>query len=149
MGDCDFKVYQVDKDFGEVMYQAFWQPVSIVKMTFESLYRAVRGEYGWKAVSGPVGVGEQIKEVITATRSFGDTVISLVLMAVLISVSLGICNLLPIPVLDGGHLLFYVIELIRGKPLKPKTETAVNTVFMILLLGFMLFVTVKDIVGLF
>ena len=149
MGDCDFKVYQVDKDFGEVMYQAFWQPVSIVKMTFESLYRAVRGEYGWKAVSGPVGVGEQIKEVITATRSFGDTVISLVLMAVLISVSLGICNLLPIPVLDGGHLLFYVIELIRGKPLKPKTETAINTVFMILLLGFMLFVTVKDIVGLF
>ncbi|MBO4501719.1 MAG: RIP metalloprotease RseP [Clostridia bacterium] len=149
MGDCDFKVYQVDKDFGEVMYQAFWQPVSIVKMTFESLYRALRSEYGWKAVSGPVGVGEQIKEVITATRSFGDTVISLVLMAVLISVSLGICNLLPIPVLDGGHVLFYVIELIRGKPLKPKTETVINTVFMVLLLGFMLFVTVKDIVGLF
>ncbi|MBQ6043586.1 MAG: site-2 protease family protein [Clostridia bacterium] len=149
MGDIDFKVYAANKTFGEVLHQAFWQPVSIVKMTIESLFRAVRGEYGWAAVSGPVGVGEQIGEVISATRNFGDTIISLVMMAVLISVSLGIFNLLPIPVLDGGHILFYVIELIRGKPMKPKTEAAINTAFMILLLGFMLFVTVKDVVGLF
>ena len=149
MGSCDFMVYCVDKDFGEVMYQSFWQPVSIVKMTVESLYRAVRGEYGWKAVSGPVGVGEQIGEVLSATENIGDTVISLVMMAVLISVSLGICNLLPLPVLDGGHILFYLIEIVRGKPLKPRTETVINAVFTVLLLGFMLFVTVKDIVGLF
>ncbi len=149
MGSCDFMVYAAEKTFGEVLHQSFWQPVSIVKMTVESLFRAIRGEYGWQAVSGPVGVGEQIGEVISATRSFGDTVISLVMMAVLISVSLGICNLLPLPVLDGGHILLYVIELIRGKPLNPRTETAINAVFMVLLLGFMLFVTVKDIVGLF
>ena len=83
------------------------------------------------------------------TRGHNGNIISLVMMAVLISVSLGICNLLPIPVLDGGHILFYVIELIRGKPMKPKTEAAINTAFMILLLGFMLFITVKDVVGLF
>ncbi len=149
MGTIDFTIYRVEKDFGEVMYQAFWQPVSFLKSTIESLVRTFSGQYGWEAVSGPVGVGEQIGEIVEMSEDIGETVVNLSTMAVLISVSLGICNLLPLPVLDGGRVVIYLIEAIRRKPLNPKLESAVSAACMILLLGFMLFITIKDVVGLF
>lgn len=149
MGDIDFSIYRVEKDFGEVMYQAFWQPISMLKMTFESLWRTIAGQYGVEVVSGPVGVGQQIGEVVKQSDGIGDTVLNLATLAVLISMSLGLCNLLPLPVLDGGRAVIYIIEAIRGKPLNPKVESAVSTVCMLLLLGLMLFITIKDVVGLF
>ncbi|MDD4124833.1 MAG: site-2 protease family protein [Eubacteriales bacterium] len=149
MGDMDFYIYPLDKTFGEVLHQSFYWPISIIDMTVESLVRTFKGEYGWKAVSGPVGVGEQIDNVINNSGEFSDTVRNLSLMTVLISVSLGICNLLPIPVLDGGHLFFYLIEAIRRKPLNQKVEAGINAVFMIILLGLMALIAFKDILGLF
>ena len=149
MGSIDFSIYRVDKTFGEVMYQAFWQPVSFLKSTFESLWRTLAGQYGWEAVSGPVGVGEQIGEIVDVSEGIGETVVNLATMAVLISISLGLCNLLPLPVLDGGRAVIYIIEAIRRKPLNPKVEAGISTVCMVLLLGLMLFITIKDVVGLF
>ena len=107
MGSIDFSIYRVDKTFGEVMYQAFWQPVSFLKSTFESLWRTLAGQYGWEAVSGPVGVGEQIGEIVDVSEGIGETVVNLATMAVLISVSLGLCNLLPLPVL--AMMLIYTL----------------------------------------
>lgn len=149
MGTLDFRVFPLEKTFGAVMRQSFYWPVSIIDMTVESLVRTVKGEFGWEAVSGPVGVGEQIGEVITRSEKFSDTVRNLALMTVLISVSLGVCNLLPIPVLDGGRVLFYLIEAVRRKPMNRKLEAGINAVFMILLLGFMALVAFKDVLGLF
>lgn len=149
MGDIDFLPQYTNKTFGNVVYNAFWQSYSTIRMTYESLFRTVKGEYGMDAVSGPIGIGSQVEDVISGSKDMYVTCMNLLSMAMLISVSLGIMNLLPIPVLDGGHLLFYIIEAIRRKPLSEKTQMAVNAVFMVLLFGFMIFVSLKDIFSLF
>ena len=71
------------------------------------------------------------------------------LMIALISINLGIMNLLPFPALDGGRILLLFIEAIRRKPLSPKVEMAMNGVGLMILMGLMLVVTLKDIIGLF
>ncbi|NLN55258.1 MAG: site-2 protease family protein [Clostridiales bacterium] len=149
MGDIDFYIDALDKTPGEVLYQSFYWPISIIDMTVESLIRTFKGEYGWEAVSGPIGVGEQVGDVIKHGAKFTDTIRNLALITVIISISLGICNLIPIPVLDGGHLLFFLIEAIRRKPINRKVHAVINAVFMILLLGFMAVIALKDILGLF
>ncbi|MPM28524.1 Regulator of sigma-W protease RasP [bioreactor metagenome] len=69
-------------------------------------------------------------------------------LMVLISASLGIMNLLPIPALDGGRLLFMVIEVVRGKAVPPEKEGMVHFVGLILLFGLMIFLTYNDIANL-
>ena len=76
-------------------------------------------------------------------------IINLVYIGAVISLNLGILNLLPIPALDGGRLLFLLIEAIRGKKMDPNKEGMIHTAGLMLLLGFMLFVTYKDILKLF
>ena len=148
-GAMDFKVYGVEKTFFGVIREAFWQSYSTIYMTFDSLVDTLSGRYGIDAVGGPVAVGGEIDQTIKQSESFAETLLNLGTLAVMISVSLGIFNLLPIPVLDGGRLLFYIIEAIRRKPLNPKYEQAVSAVFTVLLFGLMAFVLIKDIAGLF
>ena len=144
MGDIDFLPVYTGKTFGNVMYNAFWQSYSSVRMTYESLYRTIRGEYGMDAVSGPIGIGGEVEHIISDSQSTYVTLMNLLSLAMLISVSLGIMNLLPIPVLDGGHLLFFIIEAIRRKPLSEKAQAVINGVFMVILFGFMILVAFKD-----
>ncbi|MBR5286355.1 MAG: site-2 protease family protein [Clostridia bacterium] len=148
-GTMDFRVFGEEKTFGGVMREAFWQSYATVYMTFDSLVDTFTGRYGIDAVGGPVAVGGEINDAIEQSDGFADTLLTISTMVVMISVSLGIFNLLPIPVLDGGRLLFYIIEAIRRKPLDPKYERAVSAVFTVLLLGLMAFVLIKDIAGLF
>jgi len=148
-GRIDFAVYIKEKTVGTVMQEAFWQATSTVYMTVDSLIDTFTGRYGIEAVGGPVAVGGEIDQTIKNSRDFGEAARNIAVLAVMISVSLGIFNLLPIPVLDGGRLLFYIIEAIRRKPMNPKYEQAISAVFMILLLGLMFLVMMKDISGLF
>ena len=74
---------------------------------------------------------------------------SLLLVVALISINLGIMNLLPFPALDGGRILLLLIEAIRRKPLNPKVEVILNGVGLIILMALMLIVTLKDVIGLF
>jgi regulator of sigma E protease len=92
---------------------------------------------------GPVGIGSLLNQAINA-----GFVYYLQFVAV-ISIHLAITNILPIPVADGGRLLFLGIEKLKGSPLSPKTEQKINTVFFVLLIVMMFFVTIKDIVRLF
>lgn len=147
-GKVDFAVYIKEKTVGNVLSEAFWQGSSTVYMTVDSLIDTFTGRYGIDAVGGPVAVGGEIDQTIKASQSFGDAVRNVAVLVVMISVSLGIFNLLPIPVLDGGRLLFYIIEAIRRKPINPKYEQAISAVFMVILLGLMLFVMMNDIAGL-
>lgn len=149
LGVMDFTVFGKEKTFGGVLREAFWQSYATVYMTFDSLVDTFSGRYGIDAVGGPVAVGGEIDKTIKQSEGFTDTLVTLSSLVVMISVSLGIFNLLPIPVLDGGRLLFYIIEAIRRKPLNPKYEQAVSAVFTVLLLGLMAFVLIKDIAGLF
>ncbi|MEG1547187.1 MAG: M50 family metallopeptidase [Clostridia bacterium] len=94
-------------------------------------------------VVGPVGT---ISLIGQAVRMGFEMVLRL---GVLISVNLAIINLLPLPALDGGRLVFMGIEAVRGKPVPPKVEGAVHFVGIVLLLGLIFFLSVKDVIGLF
>ena len=95
------------------------------------------------SVAGPVGV----IGIVSDAAKMG--IINLIYIGAVISLNLGILNLLPIPALDGGRLLFLLIEAIRGKKMDPNREGVIHTVGLMVLLGFMLFVTYKDILKLF
>ena len=71
------------------------------------------------------------------------------LMMAIISVNLGVVNLLPFPALDGGRILVLIIEAIRRKPLNPKVETAINAVGLVFLLLLMVLISFKDVIKLF
>ena len=114
-----------------------------------SLKQLVTGKVEKEAVSGPVGVVKEINEVATQdTENKKDTVFNLLYITALITINVGIFNLLPIPGLDGGRLLFCFIELIRRKPIKPEHEGYVHLAGMLLLFGIMIFATYNDILKL-
>lgn len=142
-GSLDFYVYAEHKTFGNVIKHAFYRSELTVEMIWESLFDLVTGRYGVEAVSGPVGVTEVLGEA--AASGFSD----LVYIAVVLSMNLGIMNLLPLPALDGGRLLFMIIELIRGKKVNQNVEAMVHFIGIIILLGIMVLVTFKDIGKLF
>ena len=120
--------------------QTFFQPISIIKVTWVTLFDTLRGKYGTEAITGPVGVVSEMKDV-------GETggLPSLFYTMLIITINLGIMNLLPFPALDGGRLLFLIIEAITRRPLNRKIEAGINAAGLILLMLLMVFVTFSDI----
>ena len=143
MGVADFTVYRVQKNFSNVVKQSWSHTTLAGKMVWESLIGLITGRYGFEAMSGPIGTGE----VIGQAASYGIS--QLLYLVALISVNLGIANLLPIPALDGGRLTFQVIEVIRRKPVSEKVEGIIHSVGIIVLMALMLIIAMKDTVGLF
>lgn len=131
------------KTFPEIVKQSVCQSFATIRMLWSSILGTFRGDYGTEALSGPVGVIEQVEE----TASYGWD--AFMMMVVLITLNVGMINLLPLPALDGGRLFFMFIELIRGKPINPKYEGYVHAIGLVLLMGLMLFVTYNDIVRIF
>ena len=142
-GDFDFLVYREESNVGSVLKQAFFQSVSTIKMIWDSLFDLIGGRYGVEAVSGPVGVTKTL--AAAAKTSFYQ----FVYLAVVISMNLGVMNLLPLPALDGGKLVFQIIELVFRRPVNRKVEAYIHFVGIIILMILMLLITCKDIVGLF
>jgi len=148
-GQTDFLVPVKDKTFANVCYEAFWQPVSTIRTTVQGIIDTVSGRYGISGVSGVVGMGDAMGEVISTGESIGMIIEDLLNFMVLISVSLGIFNLIPLPALDGGRFVIYAIEGIIGRRLPEKAVTIAISVSMGLLLLLMVLITFKDIVKLF
>ncbi len=115
---------------------------SMVTETFSFFGRLFQGNVQSTDVAGPVGIIAYISE---AVRFGFETVLR---FAVMISMSLGIMNLLPLPALDGGRAVFMVIEGIRGKAIPPEKEGFVHFAGLILLFGLIIFLTYNDIVNL-
>ena len=111
----------------------------------------VRGQVGLNEMSGPVGIVDAIGETYQESRPDGwfYVAMNLLMMAILLSVNLGVMNLLPIPALDGGRLVFLLIEAVRGKPVNREAEGMVHFAGLLLLMGLLVFVTFKDVRGLF
>ncbi len=145
-GEIDFAPKEVKKDIGSVLYNVIFQPYSTLKMTLDNVKQTFTGRFGLEALSGPVGIGGQINEVLQAESGRASMLFTMIVM---ITLSLGICNLLPLPVLDGGRILLYTIEAIRRKPLNQKVEQYIMTGSMLLVLALMAFVMLKDIIKLF
>ena len=142
LGVIDFRVYREHKDFGNVMKYSFLKGALMVRMCWESLYDLVTGRYSLEAVSGPVGISGAIGD---AARIGIEP---LLYIAALISINLGIMNLLPIPALDGGRMLTTLIEMITRKKLPPKVENTINAVGLMLLLGLSFVILIKDVIAL-
>ncbi len=143
LGTMDFRIYaEPNFHIGTVLKHTWFRSVSTVKMVFDSLIGLFSGRYGFEAVSGPVGITKTITEMAQLGYMY---VLNLVTV---ISINLGVMNLLPLPALDGGHLLTYVIEIIRRKPLKAEVESMINFVGLVLLLGLALIILIKDIIAL-
>lgn len=143
MGVPDFLVYADSPDFFNLLKHSFFRSVSTVKMIWDSIIDLVSGKYGAEAISGPVGATTVIGEA--ASKGYS----TLLYIVVVISMNLGVMNLLPFPALDGGRFVFLFIELVRRKPIKKETEGYINFAGLMILFAFMLVISVKDIVGLF
>jgi len=142
-GQFDLKLYRADKNIGTVMSQTFWRTVSTAKMIYDSLLDMLKGRYGLDSISGPIGMSEAVGEAASAGFS------SLLYLFCIITVNLGVMNLLPLPALDGGHLLTLICEAITRKKINQKVAQYINAAGLLILLGFMALVTLKDIYNLF
>lgn len=142
-GVADFFCAPVEKNLPNVLKQTFFRSVSAVKMVWESLVDLVTGRYSVEHVSGPVGVATAVSD---AAKS---GVADFLFLAVVVAMNLGVFNLLPIPALDGGRLFFQLVELVRGKPVKPHVEGYIHFAGIVLLMLLMVVVTFKDILNLF
>ena len=139
----DFKVQGLEKTPLRVLEESWHMTTGVVKQVWVSFGKLITGQFEMNQLSGPVGVTQMIGEV-ASTRDYS----SIFLMTAFITISIGVFNLLPLPALDGGRLLFLVLELIRGKPVAPKYEGYVHAAGLFLLMGLMLVVTFNDIVRL-
>ena len=142
-GEFDFTPYAERETLPNYIKHAFSRSVSTVKMVVDSFSDLLGGRYGLESVSGPVGV----TEVIVDAAELGF--FTLLYVVIIISINLGVFNLVPFPILDGGRVLFLLIEAIRRKPLKKEVEGYINSVAMLILLAFMVFVIIKDVFGIF
>ena len=137
----------IEKTAGTVFKDTFKESVSIFRMVWLSLFDLVTGKYSVKDVSGPVGVVDYVSDAAQESVKTADYTGLLSIMA-LITINIGFFNLLPIPALDGGRLLFLLIELVRRKPVNQKYESLVHAIGMVILLLFMAAITFKDIYSL-
>ena len=102
-------------------------------------------------LSGPVGIVDVVDETYQQSKEYGvvAVIMQMLNIGILISANLGVMNLLPLPALDGGRLVFMFIEAIRGKRVSPEKEGWVHGIGMILLLALMAFVLFNDVKRLF
>ena len=135
----------------EIFKYAYYEVRYCVVSTLKSLVMLVQGEASKEDVSGPVGIAQIIGEVAEEATPYGPLVLMLNLanIALLLSVNLGIMNLLPLPALDGGRLVFMLLEAVRGKPIPPEKEGMVHFAGFVALMVLMVFVMYNDIMRLF
>lgn len=134
------------------MLQYGWYEVKFsVSNTLESLKMLFTGKLSVKELSGPVGIVNMVDNTYQQSKSYGVKIVAaqLLSLAVLLSANLGVMNLLPLPALDGGRLVFLILEAIRGKRIAPEKEGYVHLVGIILLLGLMIFVLFQDLYRIF
>ncbi len=151
----DFTVYPIRKTVSTTLLQSVKMEYSYTVMVWRSLVSIVSGEYGINDLSGPVGTTGYIADAVdgavqsAVTEKSLDGLYALLMIVVLITVNVGLFNILPLPALDGGRVLFLLIELIIRKPVPSKYENLVHTIGFLLLLLLMLVVTYNDIIRLF
>lgn len=128
--------------FAEVRY---W-----IHVVIKSLVSLFNGTFSVQEVSGPVGIVTTIGDAYEEARpmGIGITLLTLINIIVLLSANLGVMNLLPFPALDGGRLLLMLIGGIRRKPVDPEIEARINITGLMILMAFMVYITIHDILKL-
>ncbi|WDV47732.1 RIP metalloprotease RseP [Clostridiaceae bacterium M8S5] len=129
-----------EKSLVKATKQGFKDTFTMLGKMFDFFGRLVRGNVKSNEVSGPVGI------INTIGKAANHSFMAVLLITGIISVNLGFFNLLPIPALDGGRLIFLIIEAVRGKPINPEKEGIVHFIGFVLLIILMLAVTYKDVI---
>lgn len=129
-----------------VEYSFYELKLNIVN-TIKSIGHLIIGKIDMKEVSGPVGIVNVVGDIVSESQDYGvhATLLSLAQFCILLSANLGVMNLLPLPALDGGRLVFLLIEAVRKKPVPKEKEAIVHLVGMALLMLLMVFVMYNDI----
>lgn len=151
----DFFVKPIEADFGSVISQSFRQGITDARLIYISLGDLVTGKYSIKDLSGPVGIVDVIGDVIESETNeetgidWNALIEQMLSLGAFITINIGLFNLLPLPALDGGRLIFLIIEAIRRKPVPAEKEGMVHFVGLAALMLLMIVVTVSDIVKIF
>ncbi|HHZ05556.1 MAG TPA: RIP metalloprotease RseP [Clostridiales bacterium] len=143
----DFYVLPIEKNVFTVIGQTCEQTISVVRLIWSSLIGMLTGQYSLNDMAGPIGAASAISNAASVglQSSFLDAFNNILFMMMVITVNLGIFNMLPVPALDGGRFFFLLIELIRRKPIPEKYESVVHGVGFALLMAFMVVVAFNDI----
>lgn len=147
----DFKVEPDEVNFVNVAKYSAKSTASYARLVWISLFDLVRGNYKINDLSGPVGIVDSIAQVVDSEKDesgidWSELFDKLLFLAAFMTINVGIFNLLPLPALDGGRLVFLIVEAIRRKPVKPEHEALVHLVGLALLMLLMVVVTFNDIV---
>ncbi len=131
----------------EALKYSAWEVKYWIQSVIDSLKMMAAGSVKSDDIAGPVRIVTIIDDTVDEAREYGfmTVLLSVLNLSVLFSANLGVMNLLPLPALDGGRLVFLFLELLRGKPVDQKFEGAVHLAGMALLMVFMVFVIFNDI----
>ncbi len=135
-------VAKIEKGFLPAIKFAFGKFASVSEQMWLTLANLFTGKLSINNLSGPVG----IYTVVGETRKAG--IASIMYLTAYLSLNLGIMNILPIPALDGGHVLFLIIEMITKKKVNAKVEALTTTIFFFLLIALMIYITIHDVITL-
>ena len=139
------------KGFSTFKY-AWYEIRYYVKATYKSLGMIFRGKVSRQDVAGPVGIAVNVVgKTYDAAKAYGweSVLLSMMEITLMLSVNLGILNLLPIPALDGGRLVFLLVEVIRGKPVPPEKEGMVHFIGLVFFMILMVFILFNDLSNIF
>ncbi len=122
-----------------------------VKNTYKSLGMLLTGQVSRKDVAGPVGIANMVGQTYEQAKEYGwrDVLVNMMNITLMLTVNLGILNLLPIPALDGGRLVFLLVEVIRGKPVPPEKEGMVHFIGLMFFMFLMVVIFFNDMANLF
>ncbi len=140
----DFSILGEEKNVLNVLSSALGYSVSMGRMVYLSLFDLIRGQYGLNDLAGPIGTVTVIADIAQSSMVNVDWS-GLFMMMAMITINIGLFNLLPVPALDGGHLFFMVFEVIFRKPVPQKYESWIHAAGLIILLGFMALISFSDI----
>ncbi len=140
-----FQPLVVEVSAGNIVPQAWYYTKYIMKSIYSALWEMMSGRSGLDNVSGPVGVAGVVND---AVNSGSKSTVNVLFIVAMLTINLGIFNLLPLPALDGGRLFFMIIELIRRKPVPPEKEGMVHAIGLMLLLALAVVICFNDILRL-
>ena len=132
----------VRHDPATAIWRASVETARITSLTLQTVWQIITGNRSAKELGGPLRIG-QMSGKLCQTGA-----INCIMFSVILSINLGLLNLFPIPLLDGGHLLFYLAETVRGKPLGRRVQEYGAGIGLTLVVALMLFVTWNDLVQL-
>ncbi|MDR0404282.1 MAG: site-2 protease family protein [Oscillospiraceae bacterium] len=146
----DFSVKKIEKNFLTATTESFKETVSTVRVVWSSLVGLITGRFSFREMSGPIGIVSGVSKAASAGLkvSIGKALTNVTLTMMMISVNLGVVNLLPLPALDGGRFVFLLLEAIRRKPVSEKYEGIIHIIGFLFLLAIIILFSFGDILRL-